>query len=133
MHSTRPGRQLNQDYIQYPKTSVIGDILSFRELAIKMHIRAVRRLLLGEWRRRGTGHFDSKSAILVDKASFSLLKTTDRGIGPPIGQCAVLVIMSSILIETMTQFMAGHSPKAAEIKEAEIIRIFAIQGKRWGL
>jgi hypothetical protein len=84
-------------------------------------------------RGKGTKHLNSESTVLVDKASFSFLKATHRGIRPPIGHCAVLIIMASMLVETMTQFVSCYSSKAAEIKEAKIIGVFSVRVECWGL
>ena len=75
--------------------------------------------------------FDSERGIFIDETDFSLFKAFDGGIRPPVCQRTVFIVVSSVLVECMTDFVACNGPKSAKIEIVKVIWILA-PGKESG-
>ena len=53
-------------------------------------------------------YLDGKTSILVNETDFPFLEAFDGRFGPPVGEGPVFIIMSSVLVETMADFMTSH-------------------------
>jgi hypothetical protein len=93
-----------------------------------MNIRSVRCLWSAD--SYTEDHFDCESAILIDEATFTLLKSPNGRFGPPISQGAILTVMSSVLVKAMAYFVAGNSSKPPKVQKIQIVGIVPIRVKR---
>jgi len=53
-------------------------------------------------------YLDGKPPILVNETDFPFLEALDSLFGPPVGEGAVFVVMSSVLVKTMADLMTSH-------------------------
>jgi len=78
-------------------------------------------------------YLDSKPSVLVNETDFPFLEALDSRFGPPVGESAVFVVMSSVLVETMADLMTSHRSKATQVQKVEVVWIFAPGEKGWKL
>jgi len=71
-------------------------------------------------------YLDSEPSILIHEAAFALLKSLHGCFRPPICQCTVLAVVSSVLIKAVANFMTSDSSETSEIEKIQIIRIIAV-------
>ena len=53
-------------------------------------------------------YLDCKPSVLVDETDFPFFEPLDGCFSPPVSEGAVFVVMSSVLVETMANFVTSH-------------------------
>ena len=60
--------------------------------------------------------FDSIIGILIDDTLFSLIELSNGAIRPPWNTIAVFIVLTTIVIETMSNFMAANHADATVVE-----------------